>query len=155
MKTALYSGSFDPLTNGHLDIIKKGAELFDKVIVAVAYNINKKEFIESGKKIELIKKCVQSIENVEVIKYEGLTAEFARKNEIKYLLRGLRNFMDFEYEKQIAQINSSINTDLETVFLLSDSKYQNVSSSMVKEILVNGGDISQYVPKDVLEFLTK
>ena len=153
MTVAIYPGSFDPFTNGHLDILKSGSEIFDKVIIAVSYNVNKKGFLTVDERVELIKKSVAHLNNVEVDFFEGLTVEYARKKGADVLLRGLRTSFDFEYELQLSQTNNALFGELKTVFLITKPEYNFISSSMVREILVNGGDISKFVPKAVEEFL--
>ena len=153
MTIAIYPGSFDPITNGHLDILKSGSEIFDKVIIAVSYNVNKKGFLTVDERVELIKKSVAHLSNVEVDFFEGLTVEYAKKKGADVLLRGLRTSFDFEYELQLSQTNNALNKDLKTVFLITKPEYNFISSSMVREVLLNNGDISQFVPKPVEEFL--
>lgn len=153
MKIALYAGSFDPITNGHLDILKNGSEIFDKIIIAVSYNDKKKCFLTIEERVELIKKSVSFLKNVEVDAYNGLTVDYAKSKGINVLLRGLRTSYDFEYELQLAQANNSLDKNIKTVFLTTKSEYNFISSSMVKEIFVNNGDISKYVPDVVKEYL--
>lgn len=153
MKIAIYPGSFDPITNGHLDILKNGSEIFDKVIVAVSYNVNKREFLPVETRIELIKKSIEGLKNVEVDSYQGLTVEYAKQKGANILLRGLRNQNDFEYELQISQTNNALWQDLKTVFLITKPEYGYISSSMVREILACKGDISQFVPEAVNKYL--
>ena len=155
MKTAIYPGSFDPITNGHLDILKSGSEIFDKVIIAVSYNVNKKGFLTVDERIDLIKKSVAHFNNVEVDAFEGLTVEYAKKKGADVLLRGLRTSFDFEYELQLSQTNNALYSDLKTVFLITKPEYNFISSSMVREILANNGDISKFVPDAVREYLIK
>ena len=154
MTIAIYPGSFDPITNGHLDILKSGSEIFDKVIIAVSYNINKQGFLSVEDRVELIRKSVAHLDNVEVDAFEGLTVEYAKKKGADVLLRGLRTSFDFEYELQLSQTNNALNKDLKTVFLITKPEYNFISSSMVREILANNGDISMFVPAPVYEFLT-
>lgn len=149
MSIAIYPGSFDPITNGHLDILKSGAEIFDKVIVAVSYNINKQGFLPVETRIELIKQSVSNLKNVEVVSYEGLTVDYAKKIGANVILRGLRNQNDFEYELQISQTNNALWNDLKTVFLITKPEYSYISSSMVREVFAHGGDISKFVPEAV------
>lgn len=153
MTIAIYPGSFDPITNGHLDILKSGSEIFDKVIIAVSYNINKQGFLSVDERIGLIKKSVAHLENVEVDAFEGLTVEYAQKKGADVLLRGLRTSFDFEYELQLSQTNNALSKDLKTVFLITKPEYNFISSSMVREILANKGDISKFVPSEVNDFL--
>lgn len=154
MTIAIYPGSFDPFTNGHLDILKSGSEIFDKVIIAVAYNENKKGFLSISERVELIRKSVAHLKNIEVDSFQGLTVEYAKKKKADVLLRGLRTSFDFEYELQLSQTNNALNKDLKTVFLITKPEYNFISSSMVREILTNNGDVSNFVPKTVYEYLT-
>lgn len=153
MTIAIYPGSFDPITNGHLDILKSGSEIFDKVIIAVSYNVNKKGFLTVDERVDLIKKSVSNIKNVEVDSFEGLTVEYAKRKGAHVLLRGLRTSFDFEYELQLSQTNNALNSDLKTVFLITKPEYNFISSSMVREILINKGDISKFVPTEVKNYL--
>ena len=153
MTIAIYPGSFDPITNGHIDILKSGSEIFDKVIIAVSYNINKQGFLSVDERVDLIKKSIAHLNNVEVDTFEGLTVEYAKKKGADVLLRGLRTSFDFEYELQLSQTNNALNKELKTVFLITKPEYNFISSSMVREILANNGDISKFVPKAVEEFL--
>lgn len=154
MKIALYAGSFDPITNGHIDILKTSATIFDKTIVAIANNINKQYFLPLSERLILLKEAVKEIPNVEVDYYEGLTIEYAKQKNANILVRGVRNSIDYEYESQLAQTNNSLSSDIKTVLLLPNIENNFVSSSMVKEIFINGGDISKYVPEVVQDFLT-
>ena len=153
MTIAIYPGSFDPITNGHIDILKSGSEIFDRVIIAVSYNINKQGFLSVEERVDLIKKSVAHLKNVEVDTFEGLTVEYAKKKNADVLLRGLRTSFDFEYELQLSQTNNALNKDLKTVFLITKPEYNFISSSMVREILANNGDISKFVPEEVDTFL--
>ena len=153
MTVAIYPGSFDPITNGHLDILKSGAEIFDKVIIAVSYNANKKGFLTVDERVDLIKRSITHLPNVEVDSFEGLTVEYAKKQGADVLLRGLRTSFDFEYELQLSQANNALNKNLKTIFLITKPEFNFISSSMVKEILVNNGDISKFVPEPVNDFL--
>ncbi len=153
MKIAIYPGSFDPITKGHLDILKTGSEIFDKVIIAVARNSEKKGFLPIEERVKLIKESVRDLENVEVDSFEGLTIEYAKKQGAKVLIRGLRAVSDFEYELQLSQANSSLSSEIKTVFLTTKPKYNFISSSTIKEIYLNNGDISKFVPEPVYEYL--
>ena len=155
MTIAVYAGSFDPITNGHLNILKKSTEIFDKVIIAVAKNINKTEFLTVEERIELIKEAVKNIKNVEVDFYDGLTVNYAKTKGANILVRGLRNSSDFEYENELAQINSTICPDIKTIFFIADNKYSFISSSAVREIYKNKGNFSEFVPNNVKDYLTK
>ncbi len=153
MTIAIYPGSFDPITNGHLDILKSGSEIFDKVIIAVSYNVNKIGFLTIEERVNLIKKSVSHLTNVEVDTFQGLTVEYAKQKNADVLLRGLRTSFDFEYELQLSQTNNVLNKDLKTIFLITKPEYNFISSSMVREVLFNKGDISQFVPSAVEKYL--
>lgn len=153
MKIAVYPGSFDPITKGHLDVLKTGAEIFDKVIIAVSKNSSKTGFLSVEERVELIKASIVDLPNVEVDSFEGLTVEYAREKGAKVLLRGLRAVSDFEYEMQLSQTNSALSCDIKTVFLITKPKYNFISSSTVKDIALLGGDVSKFVPEPVNDFL--
>lgn len=153
MNIAVYPGSFDPITKGHLDVLKTGAEIFDKVIIAVSKNPSKTSFLTVEERLELIKASVSDIENVEVDTFEGLTVEYARLKGAKVLLRGLRAVSDFEYEMQLSQTNSALISEIKTVFLITKPKYNFISSSTVKEIVTMKGDVSKFVPEPVEKYL--
>jgi len=153
MNIAIYPGSFDPVTNGHLDILKNAAEIFDRVIIAVAHNGEKKGFLPVEKRVELIKESIKDFNNVEVDAFEGLTIDYAKRNKAKVLIRGLRAVSDFEYEMQLSQTNSALCDEIKTVFLTTKPKYNFISSTTIKEILNNGGDISKFVPEPVYAYL--
>lgn len=153
MKIAVYPGSFDPVTKGHIDILKNGAEIFDKVIIAVANNSEKNSFLSVSERVALIKESVKDLENVEVDSFDGLTIEYAKKVGAKVILRGLRAVSDFEYEMQLSQANSALSGEIKTIFLITKPKYNFISSRTIKEIFLNNGDISKFVPECVYEFL--
>ena len=153
MTIAIYPGSFDPITKGHIDILKSGAEIFDKVIIAVSYNVNKKGFLPIDVRTKLIEESVKDIPNVEVDSFQGLTVEYAKKRNASVLLRGLRTSFDFEYEMQLSQTNSALYNDIKTVFLITKPEFNFISSSCVREILINKGDISGFVPEAVCNYL--
>lgn len=155
MKIAIYPGSFDPITNGHLDILKTSAEIFDKVIIAVLNNSEKKGFLTTDERIFLIRESIKDLKNVEVDGFDGLTVEYAKKVGAKVLIRGLRAVSDFEYEMQLSQANSALSKDIKTVFLTTKPKYNFISSRTVKEIFSLGGDISSFVPETVENYLKK
>ena len=155
MKIAIYPGSFDPITKGHLDILKNASGIFDKVIIAVAHNGEKKGFLSTEERVELIKKSIKGLDNVEVDAFEGLTIEYAKKRGAEILIRGLRAVSDFEYEMQLSQTNSALCDEIKTVFLTTKPKYNFISSSTIREILQNNGDISKFVPQAVNEYLTQ
>jgi pantetheine-phosphate adenylyltransferase len=155
MTIAIFSGSFDPITNGHLDILNRASKIFDKIIIAVAYNCNKDGFIPFKERGTIISECIKDYKNVELDIYEGLTINYAKEKGAKILLRSVRNSIDLEYEKQIAQTNKELYPDIETVFLIANPQFAHISSSMVKEVFYNNGDISKFVPTPVLKYLTK
>ena len=149
LTTAVYPGSFDPITNGHLDILRRASKLFEHVIIAVLINPAKNSFLPIDVRINLIKESVADISNVKVDSFEGLTVDYARKKNAKILIRGLRAVSDFEYEMQMAQVNKSLLPELETIFLVPSVEYSFLSSSVVKEVALLGGDVSQTLPEPV------
>ena len=153
MRTAIYPGSFDPITKGHLDVLKRAADIFDKVIVVVSVNVNKKSFISVEDRVELIKQSCKEIPNVEVDSFDGLTIEYAKKRNANILIRGLRAVSDFEYEMQLSQANNALCNDIHTVFLITKPKYNFISSGTVREIALMNGDISKFVPEPVAKYL--
>ena len=148
---AIYPGSFDPITLGHLDIIKRGNQLFDLVIVAVLSNPSKQPLFSVAKRIEQIKKCTVGLSNIEVDSFRGLTVEYARLKGAKVLLRGLRVLSDFEKELQMAHTNETLWAEIETVFLATAKEYSFLSSSVVKEIAQFGGAIEHLVPENIAQ----
>ncbi|WP_019506215.1 pantetheine-phosphate adenylyltransferase [Pleurocapsa sp. PCC 7319] len=148
---AIYPGSFDPITLGHIDIIERGAKLFDRVIVAVLSNPSKKPLFTVDKRIEQITECTQHIANVKVDSFVGLTVEYAKLHHAGVLLRGLRVLSDFEKELQMAHTNKTLNHDIETVFLATTKEYSFLSSSIVKEIAQFGGTIDHLVSENVAQ----
>ena len=153
MKIAIYPGSFDPITKGHLDILKTAAGIFDKVIIAVARNSEKHGFLPVDVRVQLIEESVKDLKNVEVDCFEGLTVEYAKKRGAEVLLRGLRTSFDFEYEMQLSQTNHALYNNIKTVFLITKPEFNFISSSCVREILINKGDIKGFVPEAVADYL--
>ena len=145
-KVALFPGSFDPFTNGHLDVVRRGAELFDEVIIAIGNNSSKQRYLPIEWMVEQIATLFQDEPRISVRSYRGLTADFAREVGAHYLLRGLRNTTDFEYENTIAQANRHVNPALETVFLITSPVLAAISSTIIREIHRFGGDVAQFVP---------
>ena len=153
MRTVIYPGSFDPLTNGHLDVIQRAAKLFDKVIVAVAQNESKQPLFTLAERQELVSRCVKQMPNVESDTFSGLLAVYAEEKSADAIIRGLRAVSDFEFEFQLALMNRKLNERVETIFMMPKDTYTFLSSRMVKEIARLGGDVSSFVPAAVLEAL--
>ncbi len=149
MTTAICPGSFDPVTYGHVDIIKRAAGMFDKVIVAVLVNVQKKPWFTIEERTNLLKKAMAGIENVEIVGFDGLLVDFAATNNANVIVKGLRAISDFEYEFQMALTNNKLNQDIETVFLTTSAENMYLSSSIVKQVGLLGGDISPFVPECV------
>lgn len=146
-RVAIFPGSFDPFTNGHEDIVLRGLGLFDEIIIAIGYNSEKNSrYIEIDKMVNLIRETFKKYPNISVQTYAELTAEFARRNKARFLLRGLRNTTDFEYENSIGQINRFLNAELESVFLITSPQFASLSSSIIREVHRYGGDVSKLLP---------
>ena len=146
-RVALFPGSFDPFTKGHEDIVLRGLELFDEIIIAIGYNTQKSvRYFEIEVMMKHIQKTFSNYPNIKVMQFAELTAEFARKNGAAYLLRGLRNTTDFEYENSIAQINRELYKELESVFLITSPQFAWISSSIIREVHRYKGDVSQFLP---------
>jgi len=145
-KVAIFPGSFDPFTKGHEDLVLRGLNIFDEIIIAIGINQNKKRYFELDFMLDKIKSCFSSYDQIKVDKYEELTATYADRHNAHYLLRGLRNTTDFEYENSIAMINKDLYDGLETVFLITSPKYAFISSSIVREVHKYGANISKYIP---------
>lgn len=155
MKLAICPGSFDPVTNGHLQIVSRAAEMFDHVIVVAMANQNKQPLFSAEERVELLRRATAGMANVEVDTYDGLLVEYARQKQASVIVKGLRAMSDFEYEFQMALTNRKLNPDVETVFLATSAEYMYLSSSLVKQVASLGGDIREFVPaciiKDILE----
>ncbi len=154
MRTGVYPGSFDPLTNGHLDIINRASKLFDKLIVGVLHNDAKKAIFSMEERVYLIKKCTADIENVEVAMFDGLLVDFVKANHAAAIVKGLRAVSDYEYELQMAMLNKHIDEKVETIFLMADIQNSFLSSSIVKDLAKHGGDITGLVPESIKEDIT-
>jgi len=146
---AVYPGSFDPLTNGHIDIIKRASDMYDELTVALLVNTSKKGLLSFEERLEILRAETARFSNVKVDFFDGLLVEYCREKGIKVIIRGLRAVSDYEYEMQIAQMNRNLNNSVETIFLMTNTKYSFLSSSVVKEVAKFGGDISEIVPKSV------
>ncbi|MBI1808022.1 MAG: pantetheine-phosphate adenylyltransferase [Ignavibacteria bacterium] len=155
MKIALYPGTFDPITYGHIDVIERAREIFDKVIVTVAHNTSKQPMFTDEERVKMIREVVRKFNNVEVKCFGGLLVTFARKNHATAIVRGLRAVSDFEYEFQMALTNRKLADTITTVFLMPHEKYTYLNSSIVREIATFGGDISEFVPPSVRRHLMK
>ncbi len=151
----VYPGSFDPITNGHLDIIERCSKKFDKVVVSILYNPSKKTMFTVEERKEMIKEAVKKFTNVEVDTFSGLLVDYSKAKGISTVIRGLRAVTDFEYEMQMALMNRKLDDELETVFLMSSNQYTFLSSSVVKEVAIFNGDISKLVPKVVNQAIYK
>jgi pantetheine-phosphate adenylyltransferase len=155
MTTAIYPGTFDPVTNGHLDIISRATRLFDEVIVSVAHNSAKQPLFSERERVSLIEGAVGKMKKVRVTTFSGLLVDYARKEKATAIVRGLRAVSDFEYEFQLALMNRKMNEELETVFLMPNEKYTYLSASIIREVARLGGDISSFVPPNVLKAMQK
>ena len=149
MRIAVYPGSFDPITNGHLDIITRGSKVFDKLIVGVLVNVDKKGLFDIEERVELIKKVTKDLTNVEVVSFNGLLIDFMKHNNASGILKGLRAVSDFEYEFQMALMNNKLDPEVETVFMMTSAQYSYLSSSAVKQVAKFGGCIEGLVPDEV------
>ncbi len=151
--SAMYPGTFDPITLGHEDLVRRACRLFDKVVVAIAANPGKEPMFSIEERVALAESVLGEFDNVEVSGYEGLTVDFAKANDLQVIVRGLRAISDFEYEFQLANMNRHLIADVETAFLTPTEKYTYISSSLVREIASMGGDISEFVSPKVCDAL--
>ena len=148
MKKAVFPGSFDPITIGHLDIVERAIKVFDEIIIAIGDNTDKKYMFPKEKRVEFVKQTFYNYNNVKIESYDGLTVDFCRKNNIEFMIRGLRNPADFEFEKRIALTNREM-TDIETIFLLTSPENSFISSSIVRDLIRNNGDYKLFIPKGI------
>ena len=155
MRRAVYPGSFDPVTNGHLDVVERALKLFDEVIVAVAHNDEKQPLFSLDERLELLRQTVGKLDNVRIAHFDGLLVEFAKNNDARAVVRGLRAVSDFEFEFQMALMNRKLESAVETIFLMPKEEYSYLSSRIIKEIARLGGDVSQFVPAVVAQALGK
>jgi pantetheine-phosphate adenylyltransferase len=149
MKIAVFPGSFDPITVGHVDIVKRCIPLFDKIIIAVGVNSQKKYLFPLEKRMEWMHKVFENESKIEVSSYHGLTINYCKEVSANYILRGIRSAADFEYEKTIAHLNHTMNIDIETILILSPPEYSSISSTIVREIILGKGDVSMFVPQEI------
>ena len=155
MKRIVYPGTFDPIHNGHLDIARKAAELFDELILVVAVNEEKSPLFDDKERVELIKESLYDVKNVKVDTFNGLVVDFVRSTESVAIIRGLRHVSDFEFEFQMAMMNFNLNPNIKSLFMMPDEKYIHLNSTVIKDVARLGGDISDYVPKCVQDALYK
>ena len=155
MKRIVYPGTFDPIHNGHLDIARKAAELFDELILLVAVNQEKSPLFNDKERVELIKESLSDVKNVRVDTFNGLVVDFVRSTESIAIIRGLRHVSDFEFEFQMAMMNFNLNPNVKSLFMMPDEKYIHLNSTVIRDVARLGGDISDYVPKCVQDALYK
>jgi pantetheine-phosphate adenylyltransferase len=155
MRTAIYPGSFDPLTNGHLDVIERAVKLFDHIVVAVAHNDSKQALFSIEERLKLVQESVKHLETVEVDTFQNLLVSYAEERSALAIIRGLRAISDFEFEFQLALMNRKLNERVETIFMMPKDTYTFLSSRIIKEIARLGGDISTFVPENVRQALTQ
>ena len=152
-KIAIYPGSFDPITNGHVDLIKRASKIFDEVIIAITQNANKSSFLSIEQRVGAVESSIKSLNNTRVLSFNSLLVDFARDHDAQIIIRGLRAVSDFEYEFQLSGMNKRLNSEIETLFMTPSEEFANISSSLVREILSLGGDISPFVPTQVKTIL--
>lgn len=153
MKIALFPGSFDPITKAHVDILERSVSLFDKIIIGIGSNVSKTPFLDATTRKKMLETVFAGEPKVEVAIYEGLTVEYCKSIGAQYMIRGIRTVSDFEYEKAIAQMNHAMVPEIESIFIVSKPGYSSISSTIVREILRNNGDVSQFIPKEAQDFL--
>ena len=153
MRRAVFPGSFDPITLGHENIIRRAIPMFDEIVIAIGVNGSKKSMFTLDQRIEMLTRVFSNAPSVNVETFSGLTVRFCEKVNAEWMLRGVRNGADFEYERTIAQMTKKLNPSLETVILFTDPEFAPISSTVVRDILANGGDVSNFVPKAVVDFV--
>ena len=152
-RRAIFAGSFDPVTNGHIDIIKRASKLFDKLFVCISVNPDKKSMFTFEERVELLEECLKDSRNIEIVSYDGLLVKYCKEHDIDVLVRGIRGGSDTEYELHMAYMNKTLNSEIETVILPTKTEYSFVSSSLIKQVVSFGGDVETLVPKNVLRAL--
>lgn len=152
-KIAVLPGSYDPITIGHFEIVKKAMPLFDKIIIAIGVNSQKKNLFSLEQRLEWLERTFEDMPNVEIHQFKGLTANFCKEVNASHIVRGLRNASDFDYERIISQLNFTLGKGLETVFFISEPQYSHISSTIVREIIRGGGDVSPFVPEAIKDDL--
>jgi pantetheine-phosphate adenylyltransferase len=155
MITAIYPGSFDPITKGHQSIALRASNIFDHLIIAIGKNTDKQCMFSMEERLLFVQKTFADIKKITVVSYEGLTIDFCKKNNIRYIVRGLRSDMDWGIESMIAHANRLLSPLVETLFLLTEPQYAGISSSVVRDILINGGDVAAFVPDNILDIINK
>lgn len=150
-RIAIYPGTFDPVTNGHLDIMRRSVKLFDKLIVAVSLNPTKSPIFSQEKRVKFISEAIQDLENIEIVPFDSLLTRFAQSNNATVIIKGLRAVSDFEFELQMGLMNRNLDDTIETLFMIPSQEFSFLSSNLVKEVAIHGGDISKLVPPGVLQ----
>jgi pantetheine-phosphate adenylyltransferase len=154
-KIALFPGSFDPITNAHMDILNRALPLFDKVYVGIGLNSTKEAFFSAEQRLAMLKEVFCNSPKIEVTTYKGLTVEFCKELGAQYMIRGIRSTSDFEYEKAISQMNHAMHPEIESIFILSKPGFSAISSTIVRDIIRNGGDVSKFVPKEIASLVNR
>ncbi len=149
MKKAIFPGSFDPITIGHFELVRRALPLFDEIIVAIGVNSTKKYLFPLEDRFKMVNAAFSEMDQVNIMSFQGLTVDFCKEQGAKYIVRGLRNGSDFDYEKSIAQMNKLVNSDIETIILVTDPDLSAISSTIVRDIIKNGGDVAQFLPPNV------
>jgi pantetheine-phosphate adenylyltransferase len=153
MHSAIFPGSFDPITIGHYDIIKRSRNIFEKVYIAIGMNTTKPRYFHVDLCIRMIKEVFKDDNGIEVIHYDGLTVDICKKLDVRFVIRGIRNVSDFEYERSLSEMNRALNPLLETIFFDSRPDFVTISSTIIRDVHKNGGDITKFVPKEIMKFI--
>ena len=149
LNTAIFPGSFSPFSLGHKSIVEQALPLFDKIIIAIGINPKKNEYFSIQERIEWINKVFHNNPKIEIKRYEGLTVDFCKREKVKFIIRGLRDSHDFKFEKNIAQMNKELNNQIETIFFVTPPCFSHISSSLIRDIISNGGEIKQFIPEEI------